>query len=174
MVVEYVGNIPYSDVLIYDLFVQSIPESDAKPPILLVEAPEAAAHEDSQYWLRFIDEMKELDAEQIVFLFMPSNAGPAFYKRAVADGNVVFGRPWSPGGVGSKPYLAPLPKGVGDLPVIYGLVVIPPSFYGVHRRYSAYQNVMGSDVPTIVNVAVKDRYGSGQALMRTFGFILTV
>jgi len=148
------------DVLIYDLFVQSIPESDAKPPILLVEAPEAAAHEDSQYWLRFIDEMKELDAEQIVFLFMPSNAGPAFYKRAVADGNVVFGRPWSPGGVGSKPYLAPLPKGVGDLPVIYGLVVIPPSFYGVHRRYPAYQDVMGSDVPTIVNVAVKDRYGS--------------
>jgi len=148
------------DVLVYDLFVQSIPESSEDMPVLLIEAPEKANLEGSDYWIKFLDELDELGAEQVVFLFMPSKAGRGFYKRAVADGNVVFGRPWSPERIRSESQIAPIPKSVGELPIIYGLVTLPPSFYGVHRSYSAYQKVMDNDVPTIVTVAIKDRYGS--------------
>lgn len=162
------GALRIVDMLAYDLYVRTMPADDDRLPVLLVEAPEEALEKGGRYWNDFLDELQGLGAEQIVFLFMPPDAGPGFYARAVADGNVVFGRSWSSGRFQSESQLTPVPEVAKRLPIISGLVTLPPSFYGVHRSYSAYANVRGEKVPTIVTVAVKDRFGSRAAFDEDF------
>ena len=147
---QIVGAFQFPDGVIYDLAVRHSPVKPAPPSVLLiaVDPEERAAGEP--VWLNALEKLETLGARQITFAFLPPNASPAFYDRAVAAGNVLFGRTILVDQAGEA-YLAPWPSVVDALTrkPPFGVVALPPISGGTHRTQQIGYLLQGELYPVL-------------------------
>ncbi|HRD68090.1 MAG TPA: response regulator [Candidatus Competibacter sp.] len=150
---HFIGVFQLPDAVIYDLAVRYGPAGSAIPRVLLVGVDPEDRNAGDQTWLRVLDTLEKLEARQILFAFVPPNASPNFYRRALAMDKIVFGRGLvaDPSGHLDEARLEPWPAAVDALEreLPFGVVAVPPADRGIYRRQYAWYALQGQPYPAL-------------------------
>ena len=135
--------------MLYDAAVRLTPPGgDAGQELLIVEAD--LRNNDGADWAGALEILQKNEAAQILFLFMPEDATPAFYEGVAAMDNVRFGRRVVPG---EEPVLEPVPAAGRGIPFRTGVLAHPVSTYGMHREHQSLIRVEGHLLPSLAREA---------------------
>ncbi|KHD06169.1 hypothetical protein PN36_00495 [Candidatus Thiomargarita nelsonii] len=137
---NFIGAFSVLNEWSYDIFERYTPQSHAK--VLFIEAQ--SQEQGEQTWLKLLTLLKEKNAKQVVFTFLPQ--GGAFYCQAKQYGNVIFARQHDD-------------KLATECEIEIGLVDIPPQNYGLYtKQYNAFQ-INGQIYPALERLAAQHFLG---------------
>ena len=147
--------------LVYDLFVRLTPEKRvASNQVLLIEVPETKIQAEDGMWLRLSTALQEMGAAQIVYTFIPRQAGPDLFRQAHAQENVLFGRQLRPQRSGTAMALEPLPPAGQGFAQLFSPTHVPAPEYGIFRLHHRFIRHQGSRAASLVYLAAKQRASS--------------
>lgn len=133
-ILSFLGLFMLPDILMYDGFTRSIPQSEIdRSQILLIEPDSNTTDEKKSIWDATLTKLFDYDPKLIVFTFLPKKVSDDFYREAKASGRVVFGRRIIESGSGDTDELEPFPPQAGNTDPPWGVVRILESFHGIHR-----------------------------------------
>ncbi|MBK8185211.1 MAG: response regulator [Candidatus Competibacteraceae bacterium] len=150
-ILHFIGFFQLPDAMLYDLAVRHSPTRSSTPSVLLITVDSKDRDAGDPSWLQVLETLKQLEARQILFGFLPPNASLRFYEQAIAAGNVIFGRGIvaSPSGDANEARLEPWPAVVSTLKrePSFGVMTLPPANHGIYRRQYAWHTLQGQQYP---------------------------
>lgn len=163
------------DTMLYDLAIRHSPSRSLTAQVLLITVEPKDRDADDQSWLQVLETLKKLEARQILFTFLPPNTSARFYQRAIAAGNVLFGRDLivDPSGDLDALRLQPWPAAVSTLrqEPPFGVVTLPPANNGIYRRQYAWHTVQDQQYPALEIAAMRQLASDRPLLAEQFYWV---
>jgi CheY-like chemotaxis protein/CHASE2 domain-containing sensor protein len=156
--INLAGVFDFPDAVLYDFTTRYSPARAATPQVLVVAVDPKDRESSDELWQRVLNALIKFEARQILFTFLPPNASPSFYKRAIAAGNIIFGRSlWSTSSGMESARLEPWPVAITTLSrePSFGVVALPPGSDGIYRRQHAWHTVQGQHYPALETQAIR-------------------